>query len=533
MKAKRIISIALSLTIILSSLICAGFSASADGLYNITVSPVFGQTEARSILAMINELRTSDDAWYWNKDNETITECKNLEPLEYDYGLEKTAMQRAAEIAVYFSHTRPDGRDLWTAYKENGISLISVTCGENIAAGYSDAAEVNEAWREDFADYENQNHRRNLLNKKYTFVGIGHAYYNGYHFWVQEFSSKPTESPYTEAMDKTKEYSIPLSADFITDSKLKCEPESISMLLNEKAPLPVITASISINSEWNKLVQNKPVDVQLTPEFTVQDNHIIEIENNKIIAKKTGTTAITASVQGNEFTIPVTVKSDIHEHTPKWSNENGFIVKICTECNEELSRLQFEDLGNYVTYADYVEYTSTFNKFISGTNPPYYTEFSPRTPITRAMFVAILYRMAGNPYDGANPYTSNPFTDINTNAYYYNAACWALDEGITNQTTFKPNNNVTREQTARFLFAYAESKGLLGDEAYKNVNLEKYPDYNSVHNWAVEPLQWANYNDMITGTQQGYINPQGATQRIHATRILYGFGKVCNIGNFE
>ncbi len=196
-------------------------------------------------------------------------------------------------------------------------------------------------------------------------------------------------------------------------------------------------------------------------------------------------------------------------------------------------QVKFKDLGNYEIYNDYVEYTSINNKFIAGTNPLYYTEFSPRTAITRAMFVAILYRMAGNPYDGANPYDSNPFSDIKENAYYYNAACWALDEGITNQTTFKPNNNVTREQTARFLFAYAESKGLLGDEAYKNVNLSKYPDYNSVHSWAVEPLQWANYNDMITGTQQGYINPQGATQRIHATRILYGFGKVCNIGNFE
>jgi len=195
--------------------------------------------------------------------------------------------------------------------------------------------------------------------------------------------------------------------------------------------------------------------------------------------------------------------------------------------------ISFNDLSSFNNYCDYVAYTSVYNSFIAGTNPPYYTEFSPRTAITRAMFVAILYRMAGNPYDGANPYASNPFSDINTSAYYYNAACWALDEGITNQKTFKPNNNVTREQTARFLYAYAESKGLLGDEAYKDVNLGKYPDYNSVHSWAVEPLQWANYNDMITGTQQGYINPQGATQRIHATRILYGFGKVCNIGNFE
>jgi len=198
---------------------------------------------------------------------------------------------------------------------------------------------------------------------------------------------------------------------------------------------------------------------------------------------------------------------------------------------EHAVQVKFKDLAGFELYNDYVAYTSINNTFISGTNPPYYTEFSPTKPITRAMLIAILYRMAGNPYEESNPHTANPFMDIQPGVYYYNAACWALDNGITNQTAFKPNDNVTREQTARFLFAYAEAKDLLGDEAYKDVNLSDYPDYSDVHEWAKKPLQWANYNDMITGTQQGYINPQGATQRIHATRILYGFGRACNIGN--
>ncbi len=230
-----------------------------------------------------------------------------------------------------------------------------------------------------------------------------------------------------------------------------------------------------------------------------------------------------------------TFETDVIIHGYKNSTAQIYADTHGNKFVEILHQVQkkFADLKGFETYNDYVEYTSINNSFIAGTNPPKYTLFSPKTPITRAMFVAILYRMAGNPYDGANPYTSNPFSDISPSAYYYNAACWALDEGITNQKTFKPNNNVTREQTARFLYAYAESKGLLGDEAYKKVDLTGYPDYDAVHSWAVEPLQWANYNDMITGTQQGYINPQGATQRIHATRILYGFGKVCNIGNFE
>ena len=148
--------------------------------------------------------------------------------------------------------------------------------------------------------------------------------------------------------------------------------------------------------------------------------------------------------------------------------------------------------------------------------------------------VTILYRMAGEPYaNGGNPYGSSPFTDItDTGAYYYDAACWALKNGITTETTFKPFNNVTREQTASFLFRYAKDNNQLGCRAYKNVDLSKYSDNKNISSWTIEPMQWANYNGMITGTQQGYANPQGATQRIHATKILYGFGKACNIGIF-
>ena len=222
-------------------------------------------------------------------------------------------------------------------------------------------------------------------------------------------------------------------------------------------------------------------------------------------------------------------------HSYEWQVNEGMIVKMCNNCGDIISRLPFKDLSgiDYRQYSDYIEYTSVNNQFITGTNPPERTLFSPTAPITRAMFVTILYRMAGEPYTDYNPYRTSPFTDItDTSAYYYDAACWALKNGITTETTFKPFDNVSREQTASFLFRYAKDNGKLGDSAYKNVNLAAYPDYNSVHGWAVEAMQWANYNGMITGTQQGYINPQGATQRIHATKILYGFGKTCNIGNF-
>ena len=205
-----------------------------------------------------------------------------------------------------------------------------------------------------------------------------------------------------------------------------------------------------------------------------------------------------------------------------------FIIPVYTN-------IQFMDLYGFEKYSEYVDYTSVYNSFITGTNPPYNTVFEPARAIDRAMMVTILYRMAGEPYaNGGNPYTSSPFTDItDTSAYYYDAACWALKNGVTTETTFKPFNNVTREQTATFLYRYAQDNDTLGSSDYMKVDLSRYHDADSISHFAVDAMKWANYNGMITGTEQGYANPQGATQRIHATKILYGFGKVCNIGNFE
>ena len=226
------------------------------------------------------------------------------------------------------------------------------------------------------------------------------------------------------------------------------------------------------------------------------------------------------AVSGNDI-----VKSD------KYSPVYHFYTK---PQDVPLSQLRYTDLGYYAGYSGYVAYTSLYNEFLKGTNPPEFTEFSPQSSITRAMFVTILYRMAGEPYKNANPYPSTPFTDItDTSVYYYDAACWALDSGITNQTTFKPFDNVSREQTASFLFRYAQANNAVGDEDYKKISLSGYADYENIKPWAAEPMQWANYNSMIMGTQQGFANPQGATQRVHAAKILYGFGRTCSIGNFE
>lgn len=219
-------------------------------------------------------------------------------------------------------------------------------------------------------------------------------------------------------------------------------------------------------------------------------------------------------------------------HESTWKSEDNIQICVCKNCSDELFRLAFTDLTGFEKYNDFVAYTSYYNHFIEGTNPPYNTQFAPKRSITRAMLVTILYRMAGSPYEDSNPFSYNPFNDVSRDVYYYNSACWALNNGITDQITFRPNDDVSREETAAFLFRYAEKNNMLGDENYKNTDISVYYDYSSIREWAKVPMQWAKYNGMITGTEQGYANPHGATMRIHAAKILYGFGKACGIGEF-
>ena len=65
--------------------------------------------------------------------------------------------------------------------------------------------------------------------------------------------------------------------------------------------------------------------------------------------------------------------------------------------------------------------------------------------MTRAQAVVFLWRVAGSPAAAG----SNPFTDVSSSDYFYNAVLWAAEKGITKgtaATTFAPNQNCTVAQ---------------------------------------------------------------------------------------
>ena len=103
-----------------------------------------------------------------------------LAPVSSTPFLQEACDTRADEIAVLFSHTRPDGSDCFSVLADRSYSDL----GENIAAGYPTPANVVEGWM------NSPGHRRNILSADFAHMGVGHAYHasGAYgNYWVQLF----------------------------------------------------------------------------------------------------------------------------------------------------------------------------------------------------------------------------------------------------------------------------------------------------------------------------------------------------------
>ena len=113
----------------------------------------------------------------------------------------------------------------------------------------------------------------------------------------------------------------------------------------------------------------------------------------------------------------------------------------------------FHDVSRLDYFYDAVKWAAE-NGIASGTSR---YNFSPDAVCTRAQTVTFLWRAAGSPLPR---YRVCPFTDVQPSDYYYNAVLWAVEQGITtglNANTFGPDVTVTRGQVATFLYRAASA----------------------------------------------------------------------------
>ena len=175
------------------------------------------------------------------------------------------------------------------------------------------------------------------------------------------------------------------------------------------------------------------------------------------------------------------------------------------------------------TYSGTFYYMTNLNSYMKGTSS---TKFSPDKTLTVAAAITILYRMAGSP--SVSSY-SNPFSDVKETDYYYSAALWAYNEGITTSTTFNGSAGVTRQRLATFLYRFAGKPYSSFYDSYSS----QINDYNKISDYAKKAVLWCYYNDYLGLSSANNFNPNGKTiTRIKAVWFFGCYGLNNNIGNY-
>lgn len=299
--SKRIISVIIAAIMVLGCFMTQSLAAET---YKVNVTVKYSQTEARTMLKMINDFRTGSDAWCWNESDTQKIKYTGLGNLVYDYELEKAAMQRAAELVVRYSHTRPDGTSCFTAYNADAGA------GENIAMGMNTVKTSKEAfvlWQETDKNYSGQGHRRNMLNKEFKAIGIGYATYNNYTCWVQEFSGAPLSTTATSANNSTAVVPVNVLSSEVTFKSVAPPNQTFALETSgtkASAVLPSLNGEIKMKETW--ISGNISVGIPCT--WTSSDEKVVKISDGKVIAVGPGNATVSANALGEKISIPVTVK---------------------------------------------------------------------------------------------------------------------------------------------------------------------------------------------------------------------------------
>ena len=174
----------------------------------------------------------------------------------------------------------------------------------------------------------------------------------------------------------------------------------------------------------------------------------------------------------------------------------------------------FADIAPNAWYTDAVQYAYD-NGLMTGTAED---TFAPNATTTRGMIVAILHRLEGEPAA-----QDAGFSDVADGSWYASAVAWAKETGIVNgysDSTFGPNDAITREQMAAILMNYAEYKG---QDVTASADLSGYADADTVSGWATDAVQWAVETGLLKGVANDTLEPQGMATRAQVAAILQRF----------
>lgn len=277
-------------------------------------------------------------------------------------------------------------------------------------------------------------------------------------------------------------------------------------------PVNTTTNTLTLYAKWEKQAQNNggssggssssSANAVTTPSKTENGTVSVGAKN----AKKGDTVTITVTPKDGYQVGQVTVK-DASGNTVAVKDLGGgkySFVMPATKVSVEASFVEaakpgadFADVAVNAWYKDAVDYVVQ-KGLMTGTGEK---TFSPEAPMTRAMLMTVLARYAGEDTSGGA-------------TWYEKGMAWAVANGVSDGSN--PAGNITREQLVTMLYRYAGSPQTSG-------SLAAFADADAVSAYAVQAMQWAVEQGIITGTTATTITPKGSATRAQVAMILMRF----------
>ncbi len=173
--------------------------SAAETINSITVTGTIDYDESYKVLEIVNKERAAN----------------GLSAITMDKDFLEKAVQRSAEISLYYEHDRPDGSDLYSL-----IEGLYGSFGENIAYGFNSAEDVMAKWM------TSADHKANILKSNYKSMGVAcFTAADGTKFWVQVFQSN-TGTSVTKSGIVTESFTVDAKSSLIEPFALVADANS-------------------------------------------------------------------------------------------------------------------------------------------------------------------------------------------------------------------------------------------------------------------------------------------------------------------
>ena len=141
--------------------------------------------------------------------------------------------------------------------------------------------------------------------------------------------------------------------------------------------------------------------------------------------------------------------------------------------------------------------------------------FEPTGTVTRATVYQTLYNMEGKPAVEKTTVTGTE------GEWYANAINWAASAGLFEGTEYGTDTVITRSGIATIIADYASYKGITVDTS--GMAMKEAPDYDSIPAADLEGMTFCYYGKVMTGDQKGNLNPNGQLTRAEFAQVLKNF----------